>query len=79
MEKEVGPSDVQLLKTPSGDAMMVVAVDKETLKGMLEKGLVIGIFEPKELDFKLPQCLARYDRLRIRKDLIIEPGFVRIK
>jgi len=40
MEKEVGPSDVQLLKTPSGDAMMVVAVDKETLKGMLEKGLV---------------------------------------
>jgi hypothetical protein len=79
MGKEKGPSDVQLLKTPSGDAMMVVSIDKRTLGSMLDKGLVVGIFDAKEIELKIPLCLVRYDRLKIDKDLIIQPGFVRIK
>ena len=80
MDKGKRSADIQILKTPSGDAMMVVHIDKENLGRMVGSGAVLGIFE--ELEPKggvnLPKCLVRFDKFRITEDLIIEPGFSRI-
>jgi|GEM_PF-4567627 len=78
MDKGKSSADIQILKTPSGDAVMVVHIDKENLSQMVESGAVVAIFEKLEMDLKLPRCLVRYDKFRIRDDLIIEPGLTRI-
>ena len=78
MDKGKSSADIQILKTPSGDAMMVVHIDKENLGKMVENGAVLGVFEKLEKDIKLPKCLVGYDMFRIREDIIIEPGLMRI-
>ena len=78
MGNEIKSSDIQLLKTPSGDAMLLVHIDKESLKTISKLGAGI-VVTSKLKDIPKIQCLARYDRFFIREDLIIQPEIQRIR
>lgn len=70
MKKAEKFSGVNFLKTPSGDAMMVVHIDKESLKVLMEKGAVVAI-DPELVPGA--SCAVRYDRFRIDEEWVIQP------
>jgi hypothetical protein len=71
MEKAEKFSGVNFLKTPSGDAMMLVHIDRESLKVFMEKGAAIAIDPHVEAITK--GCQVRYDKFIIKSDLVIQP------
>lgn len=63
---------VQLVKGPSGDAMLLLPVDKKLAATLAKGNVAIAVAKANDL-IHLKQCLARYDAFRLRPDEVVKP------
>lgn len=63
---------VQVVKGASGDMMLVLPVDKKLAAVLAKQDVAIAVVNPEEL-INLRKCLARYDKFRLRPELVVNP------
>lgn len=63
---------VQVVKSASGDIMMVLPISKRLAASLAKREVAIVVAGIDELS-SVKKCLARYDGFRLKPDLVINP------
>jgi len=63
---------VQVVKGAGGDIMLVLPIDKKLASALAHQDVAIAVANVEEI-IRLKQCLARYDKFRLKQELVTKP------
>lgn len=63
---------VQLVKAASGDIMLILPISKRLAATLAKRDVAIAVANIEEL-INLKKCLVRYDKFRLKPELITKP------